>query len=659
MLELTITNNDIDQLENEFGGKLSFDTSRRDVLKNYDDVQACPGSGKTTLVAVKLILLAKEWTKSYQGICVLTHTNAAKDEILKWLQKHPSGHRLITYPHFVSTIQEFVNRFLGLPYLRTDYEFKRFSESDEANTEVYRAESKGFDINELCRKLYRKCNRAQYRDIKYFLSSTHYTDSALNIAFYDQNGNLKEFSAARGSSTYNCLKDLKEYLNFSGVFQFRDMYAFAEKLLHDNPDVMTSLRRRFPFVFIDEMQDTQKFQDDLINQVFECGEVVIQRFGDSDQAIFDGLGGEKPNLSYNCAYLDSIITDSHRFGNDIACKINGLSYNKLSNLGSCRQQPEGNAPHTIFLYDDQSIKQVLPAFGQLATSLKEDQRRTVKAVGGIGKEKPNGLTIKHYWDGYDKSRASKSFKADKLINIVKKCSEHKHENVSDNYDLLLQGILDLLRKANKKTKNRNDKEVYYSKYSLIQELKNVDRYDKFRQLLTSWIMDGFPSQSMWVQHMEKLMDLFGLDGTMGLDALDFITYADRLPPEQEDQLSITNSYQCDNGLEIEVSTIHGVKGQTHDATLILETKYRSYWDIKESLDFFIDESKQRPLEDHDHPTKRTSIQASFLKKLYVATSRPRHLLCLAIHKDHISHEQFEALNAKGWSIASVYTKNHI
>jgi len=74
---------------------------------------------------------------------------------------------------------------------------------------------------------------------------------------------------------------------------------------------------------------------------------------------------------------------------------------------------------------------------------------------------------------------------------------------------------------------------------------------------------------------------------MGLDALDFITYADRLPPEQEDQLSITNSYQCDNGLEIEVSTIHGVKGQTHDATLILETKYRSYWDIKESLDFLL------------------------------------------------------------------------
>ena len=406
------------------------------------------------------------------------------------------------------------------------------------------------------------------------------------------------------------------------------------------------------------MQDTQKFQDDLINQIFECDEVIIQRLGDPDQTIFEGMGGEKPNLSYNGACLDCIISDSHRFGNDIACKINGLSYNKLSDLGSCRQQPEGVAPHTIFLYDDQSIKNVLSSFGYLVARLTIDQQKTIKAVGGIGKDNPDGLTIKHYWDGYDKRKAPKSFKATKLINIVKKCSKHRNGNVSENYDLLIQGILDLLRKTNKKTKNRKDQEVYYSKYSLVNELKNNATYEKFRLLLTSWIMDDFPSHDMWAQHMKRLMDLFGLDDTMDQNALDFIKYDNHLPPEQEDHLSITNSYKCNNGLKIEVSTIHGVKGQTHDATLILETKYGKWCDIQESIDFFIDESKQRPLENHDHPTRKPSIHASFLKKLYVAASRPRHLLCLAIHKDHISQEQYVALNAKGWNIASVYPNNH-
>jgi len=655
MLDLKITKNDIDQLEKEFGGKLSFDESRRKVLKYYDDVQACPGSGKTTLVAAKLILLAKKWTKTYQGICVLTHTNAAKNEIIKWLQSHPSGHKLLTYPHFVGTIQECIDRFLGIPYCKSEGWEIQLMDSESYAKELLKVRWKYF---------IKKGGSRRYQFL-YFVNSMKI--NFRNFIFEIQDGRLNIHSDFMKAVTANIDLDASNvpnnYFEYKkteicrrGLFQYRDMYVLGEKLIHDNPHVKTSLQKRFPLVFIDEMQDTQKFQDDLINQIFGCDEVVLQCFGDPDQAIFDGLSGEKPNLSYNCAHLDSIITDSHRFGNDIACKIKGLSYNKLLDLGSCRQPPGGSAPHTIFLYDDQSIKQVLPAFGQLAATLTKDQRKTVKAIGGIGKENPNGLTIKHYWDGYDKSKAPKSFRAARLINIVKKCSEHKHGNVSDNYDLLLQGILDLLRKANKKTKSRKDQEVHYSKYSLIKELKNDGRYEKLRQLLTAWIMHGFPSRDMWAQHMKRLKVLLGLYGTMELDAQDFITYDNHLPPEQEDQLSVTNSYQCDNGLEIEVSTIHGIKGQTHDATLILETKYNRYWDIKESLVFFIDEGEQRPPEDHDHPKQKTSIQASFLKKLYVAASRPRHLLCLAIHKEHISNEQFEALNAKGWNIASVYTR---
>jgi len=633
MLDLKITNDDINQLEKEFSGKLSFDESRRKVLKYYDDVQACPGSGKTTLVAAKLILLAKKWTKTHQGICVLTHTNAAKNEIIKWLQSHPSGHKLLSYPHFVGTIQEFVNRFLGIPYCK----------------------SNSWTVNHIDDD---KCVETLEKKIKW--GTKNFLQKKPNASLYEFKvyceGNKLEFNVPgfnkySDSPSYSDLDKNKRLLIMNGLYYYSEMYAFAGKLLKNNLDVKTSLQKRFPVVFIDEMQDTQKFQDDLINQIFECSEVVLQRFGDPDQAIFDGMSDEKPNLSYNCAHLDSIIAVSHRFGNDIACKIKGLSYNKLLDLGSCRQPPEGNAPHTIFLYDDQSIKQVLPAFGQLAATLKNDQRKIVKAVGGIGKENPNGLTIKHYWNGYDKSKASKSFRAARLINIVKKCSEHKQGNVLDNYDLLLQGILDLLRKANKKTTNRKNQEVHYSKYSLIKELKNDGRYAKFRQLLTSWITHGFPSQDIWTQHMERLKEILDLDDTMGRDAIDFITYDDHLPPEQEDQMPVTNNYQCDNGLEIEVSTIHGVKGQTHDATLILETKYDKYWDIKESMAFLIDENKPRPIEDDEQP-KKTSIQVSFLKKLYVAASRPRHLLCFAVHKEHISHEQAEALKAKGWNIAS-------
>lgn len=73
------------------------------------------------------------------------------------------------------------------------------------------------------------------------------------------------------------------------------------------------------------------------------------------------------------------------------------------------------------------------------------------------------------------------------------------------------------------------------------------------------------------------------------------------------------------------------------------------------LDFFIQDDLQRPVEDIDRPTTKESIRASFLRRLCVATSRPRHLLCLAIHNDHISTEQIDKLIEKGWEIQVVKT----
>ncbi len=63
------------------------------------------------------------------------------------------------------------------------------------------------------------------------------------------------------------------------------MYAFAEHYLLSNPSIYAAIRSRFPYVFIDEMQDTQKFQDELLNKIFNVEGVSFQRFGDPDQAI--------------------------------------------------------------------------------------------------------------------------------------------------------------------------------------------------------------------------------------------------------------------------------------------------------------------------------------------------------------------------------------
>ena len=61
-----------------------FDEEQKAVIKCFEtkDICACPGSGKTTALLAKLLILSQHMPlKNNRGICVLTHTNVAIDEI--------------------------------------------------------------------------------------------------------------------------------------------------------------------------------------------------------------------------------------------------------------------------------------------------------------------------------------------------------------------------------------------------------------------------------------------------------------------------------------------------------------------------------------------------------------------------------------------------
>lgn len=68
-----------------------LDDARQSFLKRSGtfDVSACPGSGKTTLVVAKLAIMARKWPHKTSGICVLSHTNVAREEIQNKLGHTP------------------------------------------------------------------------------------------------------------------------------------------------------------------------------------------------------------------------------------------------------------------------------------------------------------------------------------------------------------------------------------------------------------------------------------------------------------------------------------------------------------------------------------------------------------------------------------------
>jgi hypothetical protein len=118
-MAIEITEADIELVARDL--RLELDHPERlAVLKEVTscDVQAGPGSGKTTILTAKLAIPAKKWPFRDRGVCVLSQTNVARREIERKLSRSAGLRRLLQYPHFVGTLQTFVDLFLAVPFLR-------------------------------------------------------------------------------------------------------------------------------------------------------------------------------------------------------------------------------------------------------------------------------------------------------------------------------------------------------------------------------------------------------------------------------------------------------------------------------------------------------------------------------------------------------------
>jgi hypothetical protein len=449
------------------------------------------------------------------------------------------------------------------------------------------------------------------------------------------------------------------------------MYTHAQLACNHNSKLSKSLSARFPCVFIDEMQDTQKFQDELLCGIFLLGDsdVIVQRFGDPDQAIFHGTGSDEPNESFNgksAANMDYVVHKSHRFDAHLADKIKPLSNNGvpletelIEEVLVKRSQAHSsgdNFEHNVIIFNDDNRGDVLQSFGNIVSDqfheqYKKSDQFVVKAVGAVGNEiDPNveQLKIGHYWTGYEKTKAKNSFKENSLIEAVRYCRHSTLPDWSDSYKLLLNSILKLLRLAGKNDENGRA----YTGTSLRNFLKADSNWSDFRETIYLLLSEQPLSQEYWESICEIFTSLFDLQG-VSEEEKQYLAYNEDAPNSEnqnegkvrEDNNSVMslseNMVMHPDGFRIQLSTIHGVKGETHDATLVMETKNYKY-DISTLLNHIAGVDVTRH-------TQKTKIK--FSRQLYVAASRPRHLLCFAIHEDRVSQIQRDALVNLGWRLS--------
>lgn len=211
----------------------ALDEPRRSFLKSMStlDVSACPGSGKTTLVVAKLAILARHWKSRTQGICVLSHTNAAREEIEHRLGGSEIGQRLLRYPHYIDTIHGFTGRFLASPWLR----------------------SKGIPLtaidDELTHAARRKALKPwEYAGMKKTFESAFIKVESLRLKTVDFDNPLTGWSLKFGAhtDTYKNACKAMTHAAKTGHFCFDEVFVLADALLVDEPEVASALRARFP-----------------------------------------------------------------------------------------------------------------------------------------------------------------------------------------------------------------------------------------------------------------------------------------------------------------------------------------------------------------------------------------------------------------------------
>lgn len=613
--KLIITNEDIASVEEHFGFK--FNDGQKNVIRYWGDtdIQACPGSGKTTTLAAKLIILAKKFPKALkQGVCVITHTNVAVQEIKNKLGSYSNFY--LNYPNHLGTIQSVVDKFFTIPAYKKEYK-----SSPSIDNDSY------FDLIE----------RVKSQDVekaRYYLS-TNKGIGYLGVLSFNKfnfdisaNINIKEPIVAKHTKTYITLLKLKDILLQAGYIKYDEAYSIAFKYLRENPQLIELFNKRFPLVFIDEMQDMETHQSELISSLCDDSSVIVQKIGDINQSIYNYSSLEnqiewKPKVN-----LELQLRETARISDNIVNAVKNICLEPQEIIGWRNPNPIKPA---VIVYNDSSILLVKDKFGEILIQNNIHQKNICKAVGARFSD--SRLNINSYWKEFNRGFNKKDFS-----NILSFLEYGKYmAKQSKNVRMLRNLFLIILCKCLRLSKIKNPKsKIPFTPITLVQYLNALDDASPLILLnnnIAKWILALSESVIIKAEIEKYVLVLIALfEAKPNEDLNMFFTNPEIESIDENLENNIYKFIKDENQVEIHFDTIHGVKGETHQATLYLET-FNRIFDIGDKiLDFIISDEKQK---------LRNRKNDTFKKRLplaYVAMTRAKEFICLAVHNDRFTED---------------------
>lgn len=215
-------------------------TEERNVL-----LKACPGSGKTRTLTYKLAYLVKKYNDSRKLNVAITYTNRAAEEIKERLEKLDIPENKV----WVGTIHQFCLEFIIRHYTMYHSRLKKgYHIIDEFVSKQY--------VDEIKKEL--------NMDIGYN-----------NPYDYPQ-----------------IVEKYQERLSAEKEVDFNGILEISNDLLRGNKFIAENIAGVIRSILVDEYQDTNELQYMILSQIVKADKSIQVTFvGDTDQAIYGGLGG--------------------------------------------------------------------------------------------------------------------------------------------------------------------------------------------------------------------------------------------------------------------------------------------------------------------------------------------------------------------------------
>ena len=561
-------------------------------------VKACPGSGKTYSVTARLQKLLNENKYRHEGIAVLSFTNIACEEIKGYLTKFSNVSNLGN-PHFLGTFDSFINNYIFLPYGHLFMECKQRPEI--VGTEYNR----WVEYNASLTRVFK--DRVCYRDPNYYFDKASFNadDELIPLLPYSNYHFGKSDWDDQYKADKKTLKKVISDIRYSKKFHFKegkanqsDAIYIAYQLLKKYPQITQNLSRRFPTIIVDEAQDTTELQMAILDELIRYNTKDVMLIGDPDQAIFEWNTADSSLFMEKYERKDwypIVLNENRRSSQNICNLLNNFYGGDMRSTSDFKD--DKNNPQIIGHNEDrETILDIKKRFLEECRSndINEDSVAIVYRGSSFGEQffdKPQtsiSLEDQPWEKGYYFVRdiVHGMFLIDE--------GEYKH-----GYKLIEKGYLKL----------QNPEIRYISNQFIKSKINNIG-FREFRNVVFDFITN-LPSTKNntlfeWYNTFNKLFD----------NKIKIKIAKSRIPIK-----ILFTKPEIINHNDYHIDTVHSVKGSTYDAILLFLKKGSANSDYKTILE------KNYNAKTHEETIKRDNEE---LRIVYVACSRPRRLLWLAV-----------------------------